>query len=131
MQENRVPSVLNFLAGIWMLISPWVLGIASIRNVTGNNVLLGIAVLILAASRAWGGQGVWASWTNVVLGLWVLISPWALGFAGSGTASTNNVLFGIIIAALALWAGMITPGVRTGAATFAGAEPREDERWRR
>jgi hypothetical protein len=41
------------------------------------------------------------SWTNFVLGLWLLISPFALGY--SGTAATEAVIVGILIAALAFW----------------------------
>ena len=41
------------------------------------------------------------SWTNVVLGLWLLISPFALGY--SGTAATEDIIVGILIAAFALW----------------------------
>ena len=38
------------------------------------------------------------------LGLWLIASPWALGFAGLAAATWSAVLLGIAIAALALWA---------------------------
>lgn len=41
------------------------------------------------------------SWINFVLGLWLLISPFTLGY--SGTAATEDVVVGVLIAALALW----------------------------
>lgn len=41
------------------------------------------------------------SWTNFVLGLWLLISPFTLSYGG--TAATEDIIVGILIAALALW----------------------------
>lgn len=41
------------------------------------------------------------SWTNFVLGLWLLISPFTLGYGG--IAATEDIIVGILIAAFALW----------------------------
>lgn len=41
-----------------------------------------------------------SGWMNFVLGIWVIISPFVLFL--SGAAMWNNVILGIIIAALAL-----------------------------
>ena len=41
----------NMLAGIWLVISPWVLHFANQQTPTWNSVVLGIIVFILAA---WG-----------------------------------------------------------------------------
>ncbi|MFQ5830087.1 MAG: SPW repeat protein [Candidatus Methylomirabilia bacterium] len=45
----------------------------------------------------------WASWTNVVLGLWLIVAPFALAYSGVTTAVYEDVILGIVIAALALW----------------------------
>jgi SPW repeat len=39
---------------------------------------------------------------NFVLGTWLFISPWILGFSDAGVIATSAWLFGIIIAGLAL-----------------------------
>lgn len=47
----------------------------------------------------------WRDVANLVLGLWVLISPWALGFAAEPTAQAavwNANVVGVIIAVAAL-----------------------------
>lgn len=41
------------------------------------------------------------SWTNFVLGLWLLISPFTLSYGG--TAAMEDIVVGTLIAALALW----------------------------
>ena len=44
----------------------------------------------------------WAGWINFALGIWLIISPFAL--AGSGAAYGNNIVFGILIAIAGWWA---------------------------
>ncbi len=43
-------------------------------------------------------------WINLLLGLWLIISPFALRFAGlAHAAATQDVVMGIIIAAFSWW----------------------------
>lgn len=51
--------------------------------------------------KAWSR---WQDWTNLVVGAWLFISPWVLGFTGSSAAAWNAWILGLIVAALALWA---------------------------
>jgi hypothetical protein len=46
----------------------------------------------------------WEEWTNVVLGAWLVVSPWLLGFAALQAAMWTAVVLGLAIALLALWA---------------------------
>jgi uncharacterized membrane protein len=46
----------------------------------------------------------WQDSVNVVLGLWMLISPWVLAFQAQTTPMWNSVILGILIAAVALYA---------------------------
>ena len=43
----------------------------------------------------------WISWTNFVLGLWLIIAPFTLGYAGVTTAVYEDVILGILIALFA------------------------------
>lgn len=93
-------SWVNVVLGIWVLISPFVLTFPSQRMVW-NNVATGIVVGIFAILRLSArSQSGW-SWINVLLGIWLILSPFVLGFV-HGAALWNNVIVGIIIAALAL-----------------------------
>lgn len=124
MERRHIPSLVNFILGIWMLLTPWILGFHAVHQAMVNNVILGIAVLILAALRIWAGQGVWASWVNFILGLWILFSPWTLGFTYEGSAFNNNWILGIVIAIVALWSVDVMPWARR-TTTFSSAEPRD------
>ena len=102
--QASTASGLDLLAAIWLLISPFALAFISGGWATTNNVVVGIIVGILAIYRLGSApDSVWASWCNLVLGLWVIASPWILGFAGSHVPMTNNVITGICIAVLAFW----------------------------
>ena len=46
----------------------------------------------------------WASWIDFLLGIWLIIAPFALGYKMmSGRAATEDVIFGILIAIFSLW----------------------------
>ncbi|MEK7658077.1 MAG: SPW repeat protein [Patescibacteria group bacterium] len=43
------------------------------------------------------------NWVILVLGLWILISPWALDFSALTVALWSNVVSGVLIIIFALW----------------------------
>ena len=91
-------SWVNILLGIWMIVSPFVLGFHSSKAIW-TNVVTGVVVGILAIIRWRIHQPGW-SWSNLILGIWLVISPFVLFL--SGAAMWNNVILGIIIGAFAL-----------------------------
>lgn len=98
-ERSRVSSSLvNVLLGLWIIISPFVLGLHAPKALW-NNVVTGVLVGVLAITRWAMGQPGW-SWINLFLGIWLVISPFAL-VLGS-LAMWHNVILGIIVAAFAL-----------------------------
>ncbi len=92
----------NVALGVWVLISPFVMGYRQNTNFLWNNVIIGIAIALIALLRnmATGPRAVY-SWLNVVLGIWLIISPFALRFTGNALALWNNIIVGIIVTAIA------------------------------
>jgi hypothetical protein len=45
----------------------------------------------------------WAVTVNLLLGIWVAVSPWVLGLAGNVELTWNSLIVGIAVAVLALW----------------------------
>ena len=87
----------NILLGIWVIVAPFVLASALFSAAIWNNIATGAAVAILALIRtSMPRQSGW-SWGNVILGIWLLISPFVLGFAAPRLL-WNNIILGIIIA---------------------------------
>lgn len=114
--QVRVASGLNFLAGLWVIISPWVYGHTGSVGSVWNDVIVGIIIAILAASRFSGARALWPSWINVLLGIWLIISPWIYGFAFHRARVWNSVIFGIVVIILGLWSGFAGRSEGTAAA---------------
>ncbi len=97
-------SILNIIAGIWLIISPWVLSFNGYDSrMTGNNVIFGIVVAVLAAIRAYAPRGtVWLSWINVLVGIWLFISAFYFAGATMATPFWNNIILGVIVAILGI-----------------------------
>lgn len=101
--NERAIDVLNLVLGAFLFLSPWVLEFAAGAQ-TYNALISGliIALLSIAALAAFAE---WEEWLNLVVGLWVLVSPWVLGFVDT-TAMWIHVIIGAIVAVLAaieLW----------------------------
>lgn len=43
------------------------------------------------------------NWIQLVLGFWIFVSPWILGFSDISTALWSNVIIGILIVIFSLW----------------------------
>jgi hypothetical protein len=101
---SRPGSALNMIAGFWLIVSAWVLGFNGVPVAVWDTVLVGIAVAVLAAIRLGtpGTEGL--SWINLILGVWLIISPFVLGFREA--AMGNAIVLGILVLLLALWAGL-------------------------
>ncbi|MFW8636549.1 SPW repeat protein [Cribrihabitans pelagius] len=92
----------NVLAGLWLVISPWVLQFQDSRLAVANAVLLGglIALMSLAAVVNFRN---WEEWLDMAVGAWLVISPWVLGLTALTFATWNFVIIGAIVLALAAW----------------------------
>ena len=108
---TRTASVLNVIAGIWLIISPFALGYANpgLRGAEWDTVVIGIVVAVLAWIRAANPlHFVGLSWINFVLGIWLLISPFVLRYSAQPTAMWNDVIMGIIVIVLSICSAAAT-----------------------
>ena len=90
------------LLGAWLILSPWALGYQSNLTAMANAVIVGL-LLVAAALGAIFLPRAWEEWTEGVLGLWLAISPWALGFSTLEMARVNALATGVAVMILALW----------------------------
>jgi hypothetical protein len=85
--------------GIWVLISPFVLGHRQSSAFLWNNIAVGIVLGLLAPARSSGADARGRTvWFNVLLGIWLIISPFVLGFFHLMAPMWNNVIVGIVVA---------------------------------
>jgi uncharacterized membrane protein len=82
-----------------------------------NSVIIGLAVAIMAMVRVGAPlryEGL--SWLNFVLGVWLILAPFLLGFSVIGAAMWNSVIVGLVVLVLASWSAVATRNI-TEAAT--------------
>jgi hypothetical protein len=96
------PSWVNVVLGIWLFIAPWVLRYGN-RTAASASVIVGIVVFIIALWSATASLTVTGpAWANAILGIWSIISPWALRFHTLTSAMANDVIIGLAILILAI-----------------------------
>lgn len=106
----KVASGLNVVTALWLIAAPFLLAYAGITAAVWNDILIGITVLILAGIRvAKPERNAGLSWTNLVLGLWLIAAPFVLSYAGTAAALWNDVIVGVVVASLATWSALATP----------------------
>jgi ABC-type spermidine/putrescine transport system permease subunit II len=99
-----VASGINFLAGLWFIISPWVFSYDHNGAAVWNSVVVGAVVAILALTRALGAyRATWMSWINALLGVWIFFSPWIFSDSQLRPAFWNSAIVGVLVFVLAAW----------------------------
>lgn len=99
---NRWRDVVNLVLGAWLVLSPVIVGFSAAPAATWNSVILGVVVAI-AAVAALARFHVVEEWVNTVFGVWLIISPFLLGYTAIAAATWNHVIVGVVVAVLALW----------------------------
>jgi hypothetical protein len=108
--QVKIASGLNVLLGIWLFIAPFLLGYSDVAAALWNDIIVGAIVLILAGIRVWKPMhNRWLSWTNVLLGIWLAIAPFILGYTEITAALWNDIIVGVAIIILGAWSAIVTP----------------------
>jgi hypothetical protein len=95
-----VASGLNVLAGIWLIIAPFVLGYSG-GDPYWNDIVFGATGGLIALARVAGAyRASWLSWLNALIGVWIFVSAFWLD--ATGTAKTNDIILGAIVFVLAI-----------------------------
>jgi hypothetical protein len=123
--QAKTASGINILAGLWLIIAPFLLGYSDLIEPTWNDILVGVAVVIVAGvkmSKPLSAAGI--SWVNVILGVWLIVAPFVLAYEAQN-ARWNDVVLGCIIAIFGIWSAVAAHGTTatTTMRTPTGAPP--------
>ncbi|MES2153319.1 MAG: SPW repeat protein [Pseudomonadota bacterium] len=102
LSARRWQDQLTLLLGLWLVVSPWAFGYPADAPQAINAYVAGLAMAILAAFDLYKTY-VWAVVVNMLIGIWVAVSPWVLGMAGHREMLNNSVVIGVAVVVLALW----------------------------
>ena len=98
---------INFLLGAWLIAAPFVLGYASARVETGNDVALGLLLIacswwLLAAAAGLIGAGA----LQLFAGLWLIAAPFIWHYGRLSRPFRNDIIVGlltVVVSATATW----------------------------
>lgn len=100
--QVKTASGINVLAGIWLVISPFLLGFSGTAAST-NAIITGIIIGLIALVRSSSpDSAVWLDYVNVILGVWLVISSFVLGSMVMA-AVWNSIILGVVVVVLAGW----------------------------
>ena len=89
--------------GIWIALSPWILGFFDdLPLATWNALALGALIVIVAALDI-DTPARWQAAASIVLGVWAATSPLTLGFAAQREATAGMFAAGVAVVVLGTW----------------------------
>ena len=100
---------LCILAGLYLAISPWVVGFSGFTNLRVSNLITGIALAVLGMSFGSVFERTHnLGWVACAIGVWTIIAPWAV----AGHASVWKVILSnVIVGGVACLVGLATMGM--------------------
>jgi hypothetical protein len=86
------------LTGLYLAMSPWVIGFNAATALTATDLISGIAFALLGVGFAAAyGRTHGIAWAAPVIGLWAIFAPWLIsGPTVSAGAWLSNVIAGIL-----------------------------------
>jgi SPW repeat-containing protein len=115
-------SGINLIAGIWLIIAPFVLGYSN-GDPYWNDIVFGAIIAVFALARVSGAyRAAWLSWLNALIGVWLFISAFWLD--ATATAGINDVILGIVVFVLGIASATATEEAMTGGPPPPGARTR-------
>ena len=107
MKTARSLNGLLLMAGLWEVLAPFILGYSAVPVAMWNAIIVGGVLIVLA---------VWAilseqdrldqnlDWIIAVVGMWLTLAPSALFYSTTVAALGNDLIVGVVVILLALWA---------------------------
>lgn len=87
--------------GALTVFSPWALG-ADDLLIAVNALLVGVLIYSVSALELRMVE-IWEDWLNLLLGLWLLASPWSLEYSELSALAASHYALGGLVAALAMF----------------------------
>lgn len=99
--QARRPSLITmlfFLSGFWLMLSPFLLDFAWNSAALWNAVVIGVALIALSLLR-FGAPGHFEQvrWAALILGAWMIASPFIAEYFDVNAALWNAILVGALV----------------------------------
>lgn len=94
------------LVGVWELASPFISGMTAETASLWRIYITGLALILCGGMAAMASQPMtikYTGWTSALLGLWLIIAPFALDYAKETLPMWNDVLAGMMTLTSGTW----------------------------
>ncbi|HZP78799.1 MAG TPA: SPW repeat protein [Pseudolabrys sp.] len=102
-RREAILDIYKMVLGAFLFVSPWLFAFA--HGVVAADAWFSSAIIVIVSLATLVGFAEWEEWLAFLLGVWLVVSPWVLGFQHT-SAMVVNLSIGIIVmylAALELW----------------------------
>lgn len=105
----RIDSGLNAVLGVWLFLAPLVLGYGFVNDAVWNGIFVGTVLLVAVLVEA---VGVWRdpmlARICFVAGAWLVVAPFALGYAAAPPHLWNGIVVAVLVMFLAWRSATVT-----------------------
>ena len=109
----RASSSICAVAGLWLFLSPWGFFGVDERPIAWNAWLVGLIIFAASCVRLFDTRpSTGFSWVNAILAVWILISPFALGYTSNLGFTIDNLSLGALILGFSIVSGVINRSIR-------------------
>jgi hypothetical protein len=100
---EAVLDLYNLLLAVVLLVSPWLFALQN--RPAKLDLWVSSAVIAVISLGAMAAYASWEEWANLLLGLWLVVSPWVVGFAHTRAMHFSIGIGSAVafLAALDLW----------------------------
>ncbi len=96
MYWRRGQDAVTVLLAAWMLVSLWVMRV-DVGSMVGWSILGTAGLLLILGVIAMEFGKFWEDGLELVLGLWLAVTPWALGYTFGSALRYNALIVGLVI----------------------------------
>lgn len=115
MQEKQWQYGLNIYSGVFLFSLPWLLRFDDALPIRSwDFFVIGVAIIGFSALAMHKGSRR-AKWADMILGIWMIASPWVLGFDQNLAARYGALAVGVLVFLVSLWAFLERTQVQPGA----------------
>lgn len=107
MATRRWQDWVNLALGLWLFVSPWALDYAH-TAAAWNAYVMGAGIVVFAAIAAYVPKA-WEEVINTLLGVWLVLSPFVVGFTGMAGVALHTAVIGVLVIGFAVWAMFSDP----------------------
>ena len=118
MANSRWQMWLSALVGVAVFIVPWLLGNAAstvaapLSNAAEWNLWIVGGITAVLSLIALAEYRPWEEWASIVVGAWLVASPWIFGFTAATAMAWSVGIAGGVLIVLGIWALVANIGSR-------------------